>query len=122
MAKVQVNPFTGELDLVGTGAGGTGITQAQHEALDTLVHNISEDTFDEIIRDVNGKLVGVIQWTDGTKTTKVREYVVNTRGNRFINKITTIQYDAAGSEIVRLEQTINRTGSRIDSVVGDEIP
>ena len=107
----------------GAVAAGGGITAAEHEVLDTLVHGISEDTFDEVIRDsVTCKLIRVIQWADATKTTKVREYEVSARGNRFINKLTTIQYDAAGLEVVRLEQDINRTGSLIDSVDGNEIP
>jgi hypothetical protein len=93
---------------------GTGITEGSHENLDTLVHNLSEDSYEEVVYS-SGKVSNVINWTDSGKTTKIRE-VALTRTSGKVSQIDLIQYDVSGSEKVRMTGVITRTSGRVSNI------
>jgi len=99
-------------------SGGGGITEAQHENLDTLVHWLSEDNYQEVVRS-GGKVTSVINWTDSGKTTKIRELVI-TRSSGKVSQMDFIQYDGSGVEKVRMTGVITRVSGKIDHVVWTE--
>lgn len=94
--------------------GGSGITESEHRDLDQLVHNIAEDSFDEVLR--TGFLVSdIITWTDAGKTQKIREQnIIYTGFNP--TQITYTQYDAAGVAVEIVVETISYTGFLVDSI------
>jgi hypothetical protein len=95
-------------------SGGGGITEAQHEVLDTLIHWISESNWQEFVRE-SGRVTSIIHWTDSGKTKKVRELLV-TRSSGRVSQIDVIQYDGSGVERQRLTGVITRASGRISSV------
>lgn len=94
-------------------SGGGGLSEAQHEALDRLTHNVNESGYEEFV--YTGNLVtAVIFWTSSGKTQKIREELFTYTGNK-VTQIVTIQYDGAGVEKERITQgTFNYTGTRLD--------
>jgi hypothetical protein len=78
------------------GAGG-GISEAQHDALDQLVHPIKETHYEEPTYSGN-KVTELTQWVDNTKTTRIRSEVLTYTGNNVTGVVIT-QYDAAGVAI-----------------------
>lgn len=95
-------------------SAGGGLTPTQHRDLDQLVHEIAEDSFDQIIR--TGLLVSdIITWTDNTLTTKIREQNIVYTG--FLpTQITYTQYDGAGVAVEIVVETIAYTGFLVDSI------
>lgn len=87
-----------------------GLSSAQHEDLDTLVHAIAETCFEEIVRDINGRMQFYRVWTNATRTIKVREVEVTRDGNNRVLTVVERQYDAAG--VLVAGQTITRTMTR----------
>lgn len=90
-------------------SGGGGITEAQHEQLDRLTHNINETSFDEIITS-GGKITSIITWDSASKTLKIREELYTYSGNK-VTQIVTIQYDASGVEKERNTEVIAYSGN-----------
>ena len=100
-------------------SGGGGITEAQHEVLDTLVHWIAETHFQEIVRS-GGRVTAVVQWTDAGKTVKVREMLI-TRAAGKVSQLDFVQYNAAGAEKQRMTGVITRDGNgRVASIAWTE--
>lgn len=95
---------------------GGGISQAQHETLDTLVHNIAETNFLEVVRSA-GKVTDVIHWTNSSKTTKVREVNISRSAGK-VSSIVLKQYDGAGALVTNqtLTGTVARSGGRVASI------
>lgn len=93
-----------------------GITEGEHEDLDTLVHEIAETCYMELTRS-SGKVVNITYWTDSGKTTKVRETVI-TRSAGKVSQVVETQFDAAGTAITGQTITldITRTGGKIASI------
>lgn len=99
-------------DLLATAGG--GITEAQHEGLDTLTHDIVETSFEEYLYSGN-KVTDIIIWTDNGKTQKVRESSFTYTGS----KVTTIvlkQYDGAGALKDTVTETLSYTGNQLDDI------
>ena len=94
--------------------GGSGITESQHEALDTLTHWINETNWQEMVRS-GGKVVNAIHWTDDTKTTKIREVVIQRTSGK-VTQIDLIQYDGTGTEKQRLTGVITRDAGKVASI------
>jgi hypothetical protein len=94
--------------------GGSGITEAQHEALDTLVHWIDETNWQEIVRS-GGKVTNVINWETDAKLKKVRECIITRSGGK-VSQLDAIQYDGAGVEKMRLTGVITRAGGKVASI------
>jgi hypothetical protein len=79
----------------GAAAGG-GITELEHEDLDTLVHNISEDSYD-VITYSGSRITNITTFTDSSQTTRIRDCDVAYQPTSIrISQVTTRQYDAAG--------------------------
>lgn len=107
----QMKDATGIFD-PRTGSG--GITEAQHEALDTLVHDLSENYYLEVVR-TSGRVTDIITWTDSGKTLKVREANI-TRTSGIVSQIVEKQYDGTGSLKYTMTYTVNRTGNQVSSI------
>jgi hypothetical protein len=95
-------------------ASGSGITEPEHEALDTLTHNIAETSYDEIIR-TGARVSQIITWDSVAKTTKIREEQI-TRTLGLPSQADDIQYDASGVEDSRVTEVYGRTGGLITSI------
>jgi hypothetical protein len=86
-----------------------------HRTLDQLVHNIAEDSYEEITYSGIWPTTAIV-WTDDTKTTKVREELYTWQQGNKIDVLTIIQYDADGSEEERIEETYTYSGMRVISI------
>lgn len=93
--------------------GGSGLTPAQHNALDQLVHDVTESCFYEIAYSGN-RITTETWWTDATKTTKVRE-IGYTYSGSLVTTETWRQYDGAGVEVEALTITYTYSGNRVVS-------
>lgn len=101
-------------------SGGGGITEGEHEDLDTLVHWLSETGYQEIVRTA-GKVSSVIYWTTAGKTKKVREMIV-TRAAGKTSQLDFVQYNAAGAEKQRLTGVLARDGNgKVASITWTEV-
>jgi hypothetical protein len=89
-------------------SGGSGLTEGQHENLDTLVHEIAETCWTEVVRSL-GRVTDIIVWETSAKLKKVRETNITRSGGQ-VDTIVTKQYDAAG--VLIANQTITRTVTR----------
>jgi hypothetical protein len=90
---------------------GSGITEEQHEVLDTLAHALDETCYTEITR-TGGKVTDIVVWATDAKLLKVREETI-TRAAGKVSQILTIQYDGAGVEKMRVTETFTRAGTKI---------
>lgn len=97
-----------------TGTGGSGITEPQHKALDTLVHDLAESAFVEYGY-TGFRITSETVWTDATKTTKIREALYSYTFGR-VSQIVTVQFDGAGAPVETLTESITYSGARIDTV------
>ena len=94
--------------------GGSGITEGQHEVLDTLTHWIDETNWQELIRSV-GKVTNAIHWETSAKLKKIREVLVTRAGGK-VSQIDIIQYNSAGTESQRQVGVITRAGGKVESI------
>lgn len=95
-------------------AGGGGISEAQHEDLDTLTHWLSEDMYEEFTFSGN-KLTTLIVWTDNTKVKKIREFSYIYTGFK-VNIETIKQYDATGALKTTLTGTYTWSGNKVSHI------
>ena len=92
----------------------TGLTSGQHQALDQLVHNIAQTSYEEITT-TDGNITDVTTYTDVTKVTPIRaEQIAYADGK--VDTVTTIQYDGSGSEVERLVETYTWSGGSVTSI------
>lgn len=96
---------------VEVGLSGSGITEGQHEILDTLVHDISETSYLELTRNTQGRVTAVTYWDSPAKTLKVRESILtrNTQGR--VTQDVTTQYDGVGAVKMVLTTVFTRNGA-----------
>jgi len=84
------------------------LIEANHKLYDHLIHEISENSFIEIVRDSSvNKVNQVIIWTNSDKTKKIRENIVTRDKNNKIISVVTKQYDSAGVLIIGETSTEN---------------
>lgn len=95
-------------------AAGSGITEPQHEALDTLAHWIAEDSYD-ILTYSGNKVTNVTTWDSPAMLLKIRESQISYIGNKVSQSIE-IQYDGAGVEIYRVTDVFAYSGNNIVNV------
>ena len=106
---------------VDKGLSGSGITAPQHEALDTLVHDLSETCYLEVTRSL-GRATAITYWTSPAKTMKVREALI-TRSLGRVSQIVENQYDGTGALVQTLTTVFTRgVGNRVVSAQLTETP
>jgi hypothetical protein len=93
---------------------GSGITEPQHEVLDTLAHALDETSYTEITR-IAGKVSNITVWATASKLLKIREEQITRTGSK-ISQLVTIQYDGTGTEKMRVTETFTRTGDKVTSI------
>jgi len=97
-----------------------GISESQHEDLDTLAHDIVEDSYEELTYS-GSRVTNSTVWTDSGKTTKIRETQISYSGNKITQTID-IQYDAAGVEAYRLTSVLTYSGNKIQDITTTRTP
>ena len=101
---------------------GTVLSLEDHENIDSLVHNISEDTYSEVIRDGNNRVseVNQYQYNGGPL---VRRVEISRDGAGQVLSTVERQYDASGTLIQSLTTTVARDGSgSVVTINTDEVP
>lgn len=95
---------------------GGGISEATHENLDTLVHEVAETSYVEVTRS-GGQVSSVIVWETSAKLKKIRETTV-TRTSGQASTVVEKHYDSAGTLITgqTLTHTLTRSGGRVASI------
>lgn len=93
----------------GDGGGSGGISEGDHEILDTLTHKIAEDSYTQYIY-TGANLTSVIIWTSVGMTLKIRETTFSYTGEDLTGAVVE-QYDALGSVIATLTKTFAYNGS-----------
>ena len=92
---------------------GTHLTSTSHNLLDTLVHNIAENYFEEYIYS-GAQVVRITIWTTSAKVLKIRESLFSYSGNKIVQEVN-IQYSSAGVEVQRLTIDYQYSGTVIVS-------
>lgn len=78
-------------------SGEGGIDEDEHDELDTLVHNVSEDSYD-VITYVGSRITNVTTYEDATLSKKIRDCDIAYQPTSIrIEQVITRQYDAAGA-------------------------
>jgi hypothetical protein len=93
-----------------------GLTAASHRALDQLVHEISETSYDE--PSYTGKRIdSYIVWTTSGKTKKIREELYTYTG-KLVTQVVRKHYDGDGVLITGETDThvLDYTGKQVTSV------
>lgn len=112
-----------QLSLTCPGPGGgtttSGITPAEHEIIDSLVHELSEDTESVLIRDIQGRITNYTVSSSATgKDIRTTEITRNAQGQ--VTQVTEHQHDVGGAIIQTLVTTITRSGGKVVSVTTNE--
>jgi hypothetical protein len=104
-------------DAVGTfdpRAGGSGITEGQHRELDTLVHELDETSYDEVIYSGNN-VTQYITWTNTDKTLKIREDLMTYSSGK-VSQAVSKQYDGLGVLKEQITEVYAYSGNKVTSV------
>jgi hypothetical protein len=98
----------------------SGISEATHQTLDTLVHEIAETCSTEVIYNPVGTVASVIYWDSPSKILKIREELYTYTTKRQVGTATTVQYDSLGVEKQRLVESytylLNGRVASVDTV------
>jgi hypothetical protein len=105
-------------------SGGGGITESQHENLDTLAHEVAESGSLHVTRDAQNRIqAATYRVSSSPSSTKIREATVTRDGQGRISQVVETQFDGSGNAITgqTLTKTIVRDGttgkiSRVDVV------
>ena len=95
--------------------GGSGITDAEHEIIDSLVHNLAEGATTEIIRNSNNEVTDVnILASPGGTPIRTTQIIRNAQNE--VEQTIEIQYDSSGTAIQTLTTTVNRAGGQVSTI------
>lgn len=87
---------------------GGGISESEHEALDTLTHEVAESSYQEWTYS-GARPVNSIIWETAAKLKKIREYQFTYTAGQ-VTQYVEIQYDDAGVEKSRITETYTYSG------------
>lgn len=95
---------------------GTGLSEGTHRALDQLVHDIAEDSYEEYTYS-GTKVTSIIVWTDSGKTKKIREENYTYSGNK-VTTVVTKQYDGDGNLVSgeTMTETFTYSGNNVTHI------
>lgn len=94
--------------------GGGGISEAQHELIDSLVHELAETMYTEITRS-GGQVSDVVTWQTAAKLLRVRDVTITRSGGQ-VSVVVERQYNAAGALVQTLTHTITRSSGQAASI------
>lgn len=106
-----------ELSIVypGSGAGVSGITEGEHETLDTLVHNLAEGATTEIIRNSNNEVTNInILTSPGGTPIRTTQIIRNAQNE--VEQTIEVQYDESGTAIQTLTTTVDRVSGQVSTI------
>jgi len=93
------------------------LTEANHEALDTLTHNLSKTNHMTTTKDVTGRTKYITYWTDSSMILKEREDEIIRDSFGKSSEIISKQYNSSGSVMYTETQYLNRSiAGSVDSV------
>ena len=92
-----------------------GISEDEHEILDTLVHDIDETSYDEVTY-VTGLVSSYIVWETAAKLKKIREEAYTYTPSRLVSKVVTKQYDAAGAVKMTMTEDYTYVNNRASTI------
>ena len=102
-------------------SGGSGITEAQHQDLDTLNHWVDQTSYDEIGR-TDAKVTSITVWNNSSKTLKIREELI-TRLSGKVSEIVTKQYDRnTGVLKETLTEVFSRACGKVTNITRTRVP
>jgi hypothetical protein len=97
-----------------TAGSGGGITENQHELLDTLTHEIDETSYDEVTYS-SGRATSYIVWATSAKLLKIREELYSYQSGK-VSQVISKQYDGAGALKMTVTEDYTYAGSNVASV------
>lgn len=96
------------------GVGSQGITEQEHEFLNTLTHDIVENSYLEVTRTL-GQVTKVVVWTSPAMTVKRRDADISRTAGQ-VTLVVERQYDDAGALMYTLTHSISRTAGQVATV------
>lgn len=116
--NVSTLNFEGDVTVTDEGSGkvtvnidgsGVGLDAYEHSELDQLVHNIAEDSFDEIARGVCGKVSQMTTWDSVAMSTKIRDQIISRHPTtKKVSSIVTKQFDGSGVLVEQITEQYTR--------------
>lgn len=97
----------------------SGISENQHENINTLAHEVIKNSYDELIY-TGTRITNIITWTSAAKTLKIRETQLTYTGSK-VTQTVDIQYNGAGNEDYRIIEIISYTGNDISNITRTRI-
>jgi hypothetical protein len=94
---------------------GGGIDEAEHELLDTLVHDIDETSYDDVIYGTGNHVASYIVWASAAKLLKIREEQYSYSGSK-VSQVVITQYDGVGAVKMTMTETYAYSGSKVTSI------
>ena len=92
-----------------------------HEDLDTLVHNLSEDTYTAIVRGGPGGKVSEVNTFTSLGGTEIRTTAITRNVQGRVIEVIENQHNVIGTIIQTLTTTINRTAGKVSSIETGEV-
>lgn len=117
LQSTGADPGTGDVTVNVPNA--SGLSEAEHELLDTLTHELAEDCWTEIVR-ASGYVSEVIVWTSNGKTKKIREYLVARSAGR-VSSITVKNYDSMGVLVTTISYVVTRQDGLVVSITATRV-
>jgi len=118
-------PQSGVVEVIGgttVSGGGAGLTIAQHEDIDSLVHSISENTYTVLVRDGNGQVTEVDQYQFNGGPL-VRKTEINRDSSGTVTSTVERQYDGSGTLIQSLTTALLRdSNGTVTTITTVEVP
>jgi hypothetical protein len=132
ISGVNVVTISGSPHTVVSGTGGiTAIEDGNvvtvsgfHEDIDSLVHNLSEDTYVDLIRNQQGRITDVDTYTSEgpVSGTLIRSVEITRNAQSRVTQVVENQHNEAGDIIQILTTTINRSqDNKATSIETDEV-
>ena len=104
-----------ENDGIKTLSSSIGLTEAQHEALFTLTHEIVTASFDSLTYSSNN-LTNYTTWIDSNMLQKIQETRVTYNGNNQPTLIVSVQYNVLGAVKNVVSESFSYSSNRISSI------
>lgn len=97
----------------------SGISLADHEIIDSLVHNLSEDSFQSIVRNPSGQVTDYNVFTSSSGVA-VRSTAITRNAEGEVIEVVENQHDVGGAIVQTLTTTVTRSGGQVVSIETDE--